>query len=59
MEQQAAIAAVLMEVKLIHLMPSSDEWTLIEDLVGILQSFQQATEISKYPSSFKYSACLA
>ena len=42
-----------MEVKLTHLMPSSDEWTMIEDLVGILQPFQQATEmmcVSKYPS---------
>ena len=43
MEQQAAIVAVLMEVKLTHLMPSSDEWTLIADLVGILQPLQQAT----------------
>ena len=53
MEQQAAIAAALMEVKLTHLIPSSDEWTLIENLVGILQPFQQATEmmcVSKYPS---------
>ena len=44
MEQQAAIAAVLMEGNMRHLIPDSSEWSLIEQLVGILLPFQQATK---------------
>ena len=53
MEQQAAIAAVLMEGKVRHLMPESDEWTITEKLVEILKPFQHATEAmsgEKYPT---------
>lgn len=53
MEQQAAIAAVLMEGNMRHLIPESSEWTLIEQLVDILLPFQQATEAMsgvKYPT---------
>ena len=44
MEQQAAIAAVLMDEKVRRLMPEGEEWTIIEQLVEILTPFQQATE---------------
>ena len=44
MEQQAAIAAVLMEGKVRHLMPEEAEWAVIELLVDILKPFQWATE---------------
>ena len=53
MEQQAAIAAVLMEGKVRHLMPEGDEWTVIELLVDILKPFHRATEAmgaAKYPT---------
>ena len=53
MEQQAAIAAVLMEGKVRHLMPDGDEWVIIELLVDILKPFQHATEVMsavKYPT---------
>ena len=53
MEQQAAIAAVLMDRKVRHLMPEGEEWTIIEHLVEILTPFQQATEAMgtvKYPT---------
>ena len=53
MKQQAAIAAVLMEGKVRHLMPDSSEWILIEQLVDILKPFQHATEAMsgvKYPT---------
>ena len=53
MEQQAAIAAVLMDGKVRHLMPEGEEWTIIEQLVEILTPFQQATEAmgaEKYPT---------
>ena len=53
MEQQAAIAAVLMEGRVRHLMPEGDYWVLIESLVSILKPFQSATEMmggSKYPT---------
>ena len=53
MEQQAAIAAVLMEGKVRHLMPEGDEWTVIELLVDILEPFHRATEAmgaAKYPT---------
>ena len=53
MEQQAAIAAVLMEGRVRHLMPEGDDWVLIESLVSILKPFQLATEMmggSKYPT---------
>ena len=53
MEQQAAIAAVLMEGKVRHLMPEGEEWSVIELLVEVLRPFQQATEAMgavKYPT---------
>ena len=50
MEQQAAIAAVLMEGKVRHLMPEGEEWSVIELLVEVLRPFQQATEAVKYPT---------
>ena len=34
-EQQAAIAAVLMEGRLQHLMPEGEEWNIIENVVNI------------------------
>lgn len=49
-QMQAAIAAVLMEEKVRHLMPESNE---IEQLVEILKPFQHATEAmsgEKYPT---------
>lgn len=49
-QMQAAIAAVLMEEKVRHLMPKSNE---IEQLVEILKPFQHATEAmsgEKYPT---------
>ena len=52
-EQQVAIAAILLEGKVLHLMPEAEEWTVIEDLVCILQPFQDVTEAistTKYPS---------
>ena len=33
-EQQAAIAAVLMEGRLQHLMPEGEEWNIIENVVN-------------------------
>ena len=42
MEQQAPIAAVLMDGRVRHLMPEDEEWSIIEVLVNI--PFQQATE---------------
>ena len=36
-EQQAAIAAVLMEGKVRYMMPEGGDWTVIEELVNILQ----------------------
>ena len=53
MEQQAAIAAVLIEGKVRYLMPEEEEWTVTELLVYILKPFQQATEAMgevKYPT---------
>ena len=53
MEQQAAIAAVLMGGKVRHLMPEGDERTVIELLVDILKAFHRATEAmgaAKYPT---------
>ena len=53
MEQQAAIAAVLMEGKVRHLMPDGNDWIVIELLVDILKPFQHATEVMsavKYPT---------
>ena len=44
MEQQAPIAAVLMDGRVRHLMPEGKEWSIIEVLVDILKPFQQATE---------------
>ena len=44
MEQQAPIAAVLMDGKVRHLMPEGEEWSVIEVPVDILKPFQQATE---------------
>ena len=39
MEQQAAIAAVLVDGTVRHLMPENADWTLIEQLVEILKPF--------------------
>ena len=53
MEQQAAIAAVLMEGKVRHLMPDGNDWIVIELLVDVLKPFQHATEVMsavKYPT---------
>ena len=53
MEQQAPIAAVLMDGRLRHLMPEGEEWSIIEVPVDILKPFQQATEAMgavKYPT---------
>ena len=53
MEQQAAIAAVLMEGKVRHLMPDGNDWIVIELLIDILKPFQHATEVMsavKYPT---------
>ena len=44
-EQQAAIAAVLIEGKLQHLMPEGEEWNVIDNLVDIIHPFQEATEV--------------
>ena len=52
-EQQAAIAAVLMEGKVRYLMPEGGDWTVIEELVNILEPFQKVTEAmstEKYPT---------
>ena len=43
-EQQAAIAAVLMERKVRYLMPEGDDWTITEELVNTLEPFQKVTE---------------
>ena len=40
LEQQAAIAAVLMEGKVRHLMPESDDWMVIEMFVDILTCYR-------------------
>ena len=53
-EQKVAIAAMLIEGKLQHLMPEGAEWNLIENLISILHPFQEATEImskEKYPTN--------
>ena len=44
MEQQAPIAAVLMDGRVRHVLPEDEEWSIIEVLVNILKPFQQATE---------------
>ena len=52
-EQQAAIAAVLIEGKVQHLMPEGEEWSIIDELIKILEPFQEATEVmstEKFPS---------
>ena len=51
MEQQAAIAAVLIEGKVRHLMPDGNDWIVIELLVDVLKPFQHATEVM---SAVKY-----
>ena len=43
-EQQAAIAAVLMEGRNTHLIPNGEEWNTIEVLINVLKPFQKATE---------------
>ena len=53
LEQQAAIAAVLIEGKTRHLMLDVAEWAIIEQLVDVLKPFHQATETmsaEKYPT---------
>ena len=52
-EQQAAIAATLMESKDTHLMPEGSEWKIIDQLVEVLTPFNLATETmsgEKYPT---------
>ena len=44
-EQQAAIAAVLMEGRNTHLIPDGGEWVIIDGLIGVLKPFQKATEV--------------
>ena len=43
-EQQAAIAAVLMEGRNTHLIPDGGDWVIIDGLIGVLKPFQKATE---------------
>ena len=43
-EQQAAIAAVLMEGHNTHLIPDGEEWITIDGLISVLKPFQNATE---------------
>ena len=43
-EQQAAIAAVLMEGQNTHLIPDGEEWIIIDGLISVLKPFQKATE---------------
>ena len=52
-EQQAAIAAVLIEGKAQHLMPEGEEWSIIDNLIKILDPFQKITEVmskEKFPT---------
>ena len=52
-EQQAAIAATLMESKNTHLMPEGNEWKVIDELIEVLAPFNLATETmsgEKYPT---------
>ena len=43
-EQQAAIAAVLMEGRNTHLIPDGEEWVTIDGLISVHKPFQKATE---------------
>ena len=43
-EQQAAIAAVLMEGRNTHLILDGEEWNTIEGLINVLKPFQKSTE---------------
>ncbi|KAK0153071.1 Zinc finger BED domain-containing protein 1 [Merluccius polli] len=43
-EQQAPVAAVIMEKKLCHLELSTSEWTLMEQVRAVLKPFKTATE---------------
>jgi len=52
-EQQAAIAAVLIEGKVQYLLPEGEEWNIIESLIDILEPFQKTTEVmcrQKFPT---------
>ena len=52
-EQQAAIAAVLIEGKVQYLMPEGEEWSIIDNLIKILKPFQRITEAmsnEKFPT---------
>ena len=52
-EQQTAIAAVLMEGKVQYLMPEGEEWSIIDNLIKILEPFQNITEVTsieKFPT---------
>ena len=55
-EQQAAIAAVLMDGRNTHLIPDGEEWNIIDGLINVLKPFQKATEAM---SGEKYSTVLA
>ena len=43
-EQQAGIAAVLMEGRNTHFMPEGKDWKIIDTLISVLGPFQKATE---------------
>ena len=52
-EQQAAIAAVLIKSKVQYLMPEGEEWSIIDNLIKILDPFQRITEAmsnEKFPT---------
>ena len=48
-EQQAAIIAVLIERKAQYLMPEEEEWSIIDDLIKILEPFQIMSKV-KFPT---------
>ena len=55
-EQQPALCSVLLESKdkvVCSLFPDGPEWNLLEDLVGVLEPFEEATKAmsgSNYPT---------
>ena len=54
-EQQAAIAATLMESKDTHLVPEGSEWKIIDQLLEVLTPFNVATKTmsgEKYPTTY-------
>ena len=63
MEQTAAICAVLIENRSDRpLMSTADEFTILEDLVGVLDPTEKSTELlsgSKYASFLHVSSAMA